>query len=198
MDKRESDYRSFYAKSQGGEASAYGGYVEDRGGKYMVPYQKVRRAVFAGVSREELRDPEHAARLQYRLLLMEPVLAASVDFDGLAISLVYNPEDAVNRNEKISLRGIADFLAGEGVHVDAGKAESKELDYYRDIYEYYNDPKTIRERPPYSYTLEEWKKGMKEKYEKGMAAAEKKKLDEFGKWRAEFEKEHPELLEGKK
>lgn len=193
MDKRENDYKRFYAKNAGAAAGAGGEYIEDKGGKYMVPYRKVRRVSFAGVSERELVDQAHAARLQYRLILMEPVLIAAVDFEGRTISITYNPEDATNRNEKISLKGIVDFLASEGVHVDSGKAESGEIDYYAEIYKYYHDPKSVREHPPYGYTSEEWGNGMKAKYEKKMAAAEEKKLGEWREWQAEFEKEHPEL-----
>jgi hypothetical protein len=193
MDKGKSDYRSFYAKGQGGESEAKDEYVEDNGGKYLVPYRKVRQVAFRGVRREELVDPEHAARLQYRLLLMEPILLAAVDFAEGEIGIFYNPEEATNRNERISLQGIVDFLAGEGVHVDPKGAESKEVDYYASVYGYYHDPKSIRERPPYGYTLDEWKSGMKERYEKNMAGAEKKKLKEWREWQAKFEKEHPEL-----
>ncbi len=194
MDKRDSDYRSFYAEGQGSaEKAANDEYVTDGGGKRMVPYRKVRQAVFSGVSIGELADPEHAARLQYRLILMEPVLIASVDFEGRKISVVYNPEDAANRNEKISLQGIVGFLASEGVHVDAGKAETREIDYYAEIYGYYHNPKALRERPPYGYTLDEWDNGMKERYEKNMSSAERKKMQKWHEWQAEFEKEHPEL-----
>lgn len=193
MDKSDNDYRAFYAKNDDAAASAYDSYIEDKGGKYMVPYRKVRQVVFGGAGGDGLADQEHAARLQYRLILMDPVLIAEVDFESRRIRVVYNPEDATGRNERISLKGITDFLASEGVRVDAGNAETKELDYYRDIYEYYHDPKTVRERPPYGYTLEEWKKGMKTKYEKKMAGAESKKLEEFREWQAKFGKEHPEL-----
>ncbi len=193
MDKRERDYRSFYAKNSGAELSASSEYIEDNGGKYMVPYKKVREVVFKNASGDGLKDAERAARLQYRLILMEPVLMASVDFEGRTIRVLYNPEDAANRNEKISLKGIVDFLANEGVHADAAKAESREIDYYREVYGRYYSPKTIRERPPYGFTLEEWERGMKAKYEKKMGAAEKKKLAEFREWQAEFEAEHPEL-----
>jgi hypothetical protein len=193
MDKRENDYKRFYSENGGAASSALGEYIEDKGGKYMIPYRRVRQVVFAGVSGEELGDQAHAARLQYRLMLMEPVLMAAVDFDSLTIRITYNPEDATNRSEKISLKGLIGFLSSEGVHVDSGKAESKEVDYYTEIYKYYHDPKVLREHPPYGYTLDEWGNGMKAKYEKDMIVAEKKKLDEWRAWQAEFEDEHPEL-----
>jgi hypothetical protein len=193
MDKGKSDYRSFYAKSRDVGAEVKDEYVEDNGGRYLVPYRKVRQVVFRGVRKEELVDPEHAARLQYRLILMEPILLAAVDFDEREIGVFYNPEEATNRNERISLQGIVDFLASEGVHVDSKGAESKEVDYYASVYGYYHNPKSVRERPPYGYTLDEWKSGLKERYEKGMAGAEKKKLKEWLEWQAGFEKEHPEL-----
>ena len=193
MDKRENDYKRFYAENRGAASSAADEYIEDKGGKYMIPYRMVRRVVFAGVSGEELVDQAHAARLQYRLILMEPVLLAAVDFDSLTITITYNPEDATNRSEKVSIEGIAGFLASEGVHVDSGRAESREIDYYTEIYKYYHDPKVLREHPPYGYTLDEWGKGMKAKYEKDMAGIEKKKLEEWREWQAEFEGEHPEI-----
>jgi hypothetical protein len=193
MDKSENDYRAFYAKGEAATAGAYDSYIEDGGGRYMVPYGKVRQAVFRGVSAEQLVDAEHAARLQYRLLLMAPVLMAAVDFEGRTISVTYNPEDATNRNERISLKGISDFLASEGVRVDPAGAESKDLDYYSEIYKYYHDPKVVREHPPYGYTLDEWNRGLKAKYEKDVEKAEKKKIDEFREWQAEYEREHPEL-----
>ncbi|VVB77085.1 Uncharacterised protein [uncultured archaeon] len=191
MDKRTSDNKDLYTKSQG--ASSYDEYLEDGGKRYRVPYRTIKEVIFTGVGKDELRDAEHAARLQYRLLLLEPVLKAKVDFDGQKITILYNPETAPNRFAKMSLQGLLDFLAKEGVLLDSKESKSRDVDYYREVYCYQYDPKQIRERPPYSFTLEEWQKGMKGKYVAKIKAAESKKAEKFSEWKTDFEAQHPEL-----
>ena len=84
-----------------------------------IPYQKVNEVVFSGISGEELIDPEHSARLQYRLLVKEEVIKANVDFIQRKIFITYNPTSATNRMAKTTLQELADFIASEGVHVSS-------------------------------------------------------------------------------
>jgi len=197
MDKRNNDNERFYAENAPSDRKAQDEYIIDDGKRYTVPYQKVKYVVLKNISKEELIDAEHAARLQYRLLLLEPVLRAKVDFGSLKISLLYNPEAAKTRNRRMSLKGILDFLASEHVHADANSVEERDVDYYKEIYSYYYDPETVRERPPFGYTPEEWSKGARAKYDEKMATAEAEKLRKFHEWQLEFEKEHAELAEKK-
>ncbi len=170
--------------------------VEENGKQYRVPYRMVKQVEFSNIRPDELIDLEHAARLQYRLLLNDAVLKAKVEFAKLRIIVVYNPAEAKNLKEKISLEGLADFLAGEGVHVDVSKAAMRDLDYYKEIYSYQFDPEQIREHPPYSYTAEEWKK-MKPVYEEKTRLGEQEKLRRFHEWQDSYAEMHPEMELGK-
>ena len=192
MDKRERTDRDFYANKPH-SGSAFDEYVEEGGRRYMLPYRTVKQAVFAGIRKDEIKDWSHAARLQYKLLLLDPVLRAKVDADRRTISVIYNPDSADNRNEKMSLKALVGFLEREGVRVSEKDAEVRDFDYRSEMYEYNYDPKEIRERPPFGYTIDEWHSGMKSKFEKSVQDAERKKLAEFYAWREEFKKEHPEL-----
>lgn len=194
MDKREEAAGNEYLKDlqQGGESSTVE-YVVEGGNKFRVPYKMVKEVTFENVKRDELIDIEHAARLQYRLLLSDAILRAKVEFVKQRIRLTYNPEGTEVRNEKISLEGLVAILAAEGVHVDASHAVEKDVDYYKEIYSYQYNPPSIREHAPYGYTLEEWRT-MKPEYERNKAKYEEGKLRKFQEFQGEYAGEHPELL----
>lgn len=189
MDKRTKTDEDLYARKP-----ISGGSMQGRAaGSNALPYGIVKRVVFSGISRDEISDIGRAARLQYRLLLLDPVLRAKVDSLGCTITIIYNPETAANRNEKMSLKSIVEFLSRQGVHVSEKRAELSDLEYRREIYDYNYNPSTIRERPPFGYTLDEWRNGMRLKFEESVRAADTKKLAGFRAWQKKFKGEHPEL-----
>ena len=157
MDKREVHKASgFLEDLKKDDGKEYNDKITEDGKEYRVPYRVVKEIVFRGVSKEEMVDIEHAARLQYRLMLMDAVLRAKVEFNHGIITIVYNNPEAENRKEKISKDDLISFLAKEGVHVSAG--EERDFDYYKEMYSYQFNPPVIRERPPYGYSQEEWKR----------------------------------------
>jgi hypothetical protein len=195
MDRRETSEAVSYKKEleqEQAEGERADEYVEENGKKFRIPYRAVRQVVFSNLSRQELVDAEHAARLQYRFMLLEAVLFAKVEFVARQITVTYNPEDAQNRKAKTSLQQLVDALAKEGVHINPQEMQEKTVDYYKDIYSYHFNPPTIREHPPYGYTLEEWKK-MKAGYEAKKVRTQKKDLENFRKWQDEYLHKHPEL-----
>ena len=196
MDKREGTGENFYKKElerELHEGKSYDEYVMENGKKFRVPYKKVRQVVFNNLKKEELVDQEHAARLQYRLMLLDSVLFAKVEFATRKITLTYNPEGAENSKEKIALQGLMGFLAKEGVHAPAEGIEERDVDYYKENYSYHYNPPSIREHPPYGYTLEEWRNGMKQEYEGKKDMYDKEKSDKFHEFQREYLGEHPEL-----
>ena len=167
-------------------------YAVENGERYRLPYKTVKEIVFNNVSKQELVDLQHAARLQYKLLLNEAILRAKVEFVKQRISIVYNPPGYNKGKPEISPEGIAALIRQEGVHVDLASAEQRDVDYYAEIWRAQFHPPMIREHPPYGYTLDEWKK-MKDKYEQKVKQAREKKLEEFHEWQKRYEQEHPEL-----
>lgn len=157
-----------------------------------IPYQKVNEVVFSGISGEELIDPEHSARLQYRLLVKEEVIKANVDFIQRKIFITYNPTSATNRMAKTTLQELADFIASEGVHVSSKDTKETELDYYNDVYLAQFNPPSVREAQPYGYTSAEWQK-MKKEYQRKKAEWDVKNREKFHEWQAEYLKGHPDL-----
>ncbi len=197
MDRRENADTHTYQKElekERAETKEYNEYVDENGAKYRVPYHMVREVTFTGLKKEELIDTEHSARLQYRFMLMDSILFAKVEFVARKIKLTYNPETADNRKEKMSLQQIIEFLAKQGVHVDQQQMQQRDVDYYNEIYKYQYNPPSIREHPPYGYTLEEWRK-MKAEYEAKKAEYEHGKLEKFHAFQNEYLREHPELAE---
>lgn len=166
--------------------------ITENGKTFRVPYRMVKEVVFKNVKKEEMKDMEHSARLQYRLLLMDPVLKAKVEFNRQRITIVYNPVGADNRKEKISERELIEFIAKEGVHVERGSMEERDVDYYNEIYRYQFEPDSIREHPPYGYTREQWRQ-MKPSWEKMRDAAESAKIEKFHEWQEGFIEKHPEM-----
>lgn len=198
MDRRDNvDSSNTYAKElekERAEGREYDEYITEGGAKYRVPYRTVREVIFTSVEKEgEMRDTEHAARLQYRLMLQDAILFAKVEFVARKIKITYNPDNADNRKAKMSLQQISEFLAKEGVHVDISTAQQRDVDYYNEIYKYQYNPPSIREHPPYGYTLEEWRKGMKAEYESKKDEYEQAKKEKFHNFQDEYVREHPEL-----
>ncbi|MCL4411583.1 hypothetical protein M1329_01450 [Candidatus Marsarchaeota archaeon] len=173
-------------------ASIENQYIEEHGNKFRVPYRIVRQAVFSKVKQAELIDLEHAARLQYRLMLNDAILKARVHYARGTITVIYNPQSAQNLREKIGLEGLVALLAGEGVHVDAANTVDSEYDYYKNFYSYAFNPPAVREHPPYGYTIEEWRK-MKPDWERKTAKGNKSKQDKFTEFQEKYIAQHPEL-----
>jgi hypothetical protein len=157
-----------------------------------IPYQAVREIVFSNLTGEDLIDPEHAARLQYRLLLKEAVINATVDFAQRRILVTYNPDSATNRMEKTNADALMDFITSEGVHVSEKNTKEKELDYYNDVFLAQYNPPSVREAQPYGYTSEEWQK-MKKEYQRKKAEVDSKNKEKFRDWQVNYLKEHPDL-----
>ncbi len=195
MDRREGTDDITYQKElerERAENKEYEEYVEENGVKFRVPYKTVKEVTFVNIRKDELIDAEHSARLQYRIMLLEAVLFAKVEFVARKIKITYNPLEAESRKAKMSLQQIVDFLAKEGVYVSTEGMQERDVDYYNEIYKYQFNPPSIREHAPYGYTMEEWKK-MKPEYEAGKNAYEKKKLEKFHAWQHEYLIQHPEL-----
>ncbi len=167
-------------------------YVEEDGKKYRLPYRIIRKAVFSNVSRKELIDIPHAARLQYRLMLLDPILKARVDFARGRIIVLYNPKTAKNNKEKMNLDDLLEVLSAQGIHPEKSSIEDTDYDYYHDFYSYAYQPSRIREHPPYAYTDEEWK-GMKQEWEANMKEGERKKLEKFHAYQNQYLIEHPDM-----
>ncbi len=167
-------------------------YVEENGKRFRIPYRIIKEAVISGINKDDLIDPGHAARLQYRLLLMDAVIKAYVEFAGEKIIIIYNPIGADNIREKTSLEKLVLYLEKEGIHVDKKNIEERDYDYYKEFYSYAFNPKSIREHPPYGYTPEQWKT-LKPAWEKKVIEFEKEKLARFREYQKEYEELHPEL-----
>jgi hypothetical protein len=192
MDRRDIHQESEYQKELKQKDVEYDDKIVENGKEYRIPYKMVKQVVFSEIRKEELRDLEHSARLQYRLLLQDSVLKAKVEFAKLRITIVFNPSDALNRKEKIDVEGLINFLSNEGVSVDRAHIETTDYDYYKQMYAYQFDPAVIREHPPYSYTKEQWAK-MKDEWEKNSKEYEKTKVERFHKWQEDYLQKHPEL-----
>lgn len=166
-------------------------YVVEEGKKYRVPYKIVRKVVFSELKKEDLIDIPHAARLQYRLMLLDPIIKARVDFTKRRMTIIYNPRGAENIREKISIDELRDFLAKQGVGTDTQHMENTDYDYYKEFYSYAYNPASIRERPPYGYTSEQWR-AMKPEWDAKMKAVESGKISKFREWQREYVASHPE------
>jgi hypothetical protein len=194
MDRRQSapEESGFLKDLKETDEADYDDSVTYNGKKYRVPYKMVKEIIITDVSKSELRDIEHSARLQYRLLLLDSVLKAKVEFIRGRIIITYNPLESPNRKPKISRDELVHFLSKEGVNVDTTKIASRDVDYFEEIYKYQFAPATIREHAPYGYTMEEWKK-LKPGWEKLMAEAKVKKYENFQKWQDNYLETHPEI-----
>lgn len=176
------------------ESSTFNAYVTENGRQYRVPYRIVKKVTFSGISRKELIDIPHAARLQYRLMLMDPVIKAVVDFTKSKITILYNPREADNIREKISLEELEEFLAKQGVNVDDSSANMEDYDYYKDLYTYAYTSPSIRERAPYGYSMDEWKK-MKPEWEVKMKEGERLKQQKYRDFQESYLAENPDMAQ---
>ena len=155
------------------------------GTEHHAPYRIVKKAVFSNIKREELVDGPHAARLQYRLMLLDSIIKAAVDFADSRITVIYNPRGSDNTKEKIGLDEIVGMLAREGVHADPNSISDSDYDYLKGLYFYAYNPITIRESPPYTYTVEEWR-GMKPAWERKMGRIAVKRRERFKRWQEKY------------
>ncbi len=192
MDRRANVSESSYEKDLK-DGTEFDEFLTINGKRYRVPYRIVREVAFSDVRKDELIDLEHAARLQYRLLLMEPVLRAKVEFAKQRITIVYNNLEAQNRKEKIGLEALLDFISKEGVHLYANPREERDFNYVSEMYGYHFEPKSIREHPPYGYSREEWLK-MKPGYERSAALGRQRNLESFHAFQSSYAEEHPEVF----
>lgn len=174
--------------------SNFNRYVTEDGKQYTVPYRMIKMVTFSDLKKEELIDIPHAARLQYRLMLLDPVIKARVDFTKSRIKVIYNPRDSDNHKEKISLEELVDFLSKQGVHTLEECTSVEDYDYYRNLYSYAYNPPSIRERAPYGYTMEEWE-GMKQDWERKMREGEIEKLAKYKAFQEEYLAENPEIAQ---
>jgi hypothetical protein len=173
-------------------ATDYDEYVDENGKKFRVPYKIIKQVTFSNLKKEELIDIPHAARLQYRLMLLDPVIKARVDFTRLKMVVIYNPRTATNIREKMSLDELKEFLSKQGVHVEEKDTQEEDYDYYKNFYSYTYNPATIRERAPYGYTKLEWQQ-MKPEVEIRMKEAEKLKQEKFKKFQEDYLESNPEM-----
>ncbi len=181
-----------HAKKEVEYNSSFNPYIAEDGKQYMVPYHIIKMAIINNVSRKELIDIPHAARLQYRLMLMDPVIKATVDYTKAKITIIYNPKDADNNKEKISVEELAEFLQKEGINVGASSFEISDYDYYKNLYSYAYRPAKIRERAPYGYTMEQWEK-MRPEWEKKMYETIAEKREKFKAFQQSYIESHEEM-----
>ena len=193
MDRRDNEpSENGFLKDLKAEEKEYNDKVEYNGKVYRVPYRMIREVVFSNVSSDELKSIENSARIQYRLLLMDAVLKAKVEFVKNRITITYNPEDAQNRKEKTSRHQLADFLAKEGVSVNEENTQERVVDYFEEIYKPQFEPATIREHAPYGYSREEWKK-LKPEWQDNQEKLIKAKFEKFRAFQENYLDAHPEL-----
>ncbi|MCL5008268.1 MAG: hypothetical protein M1156_00035 [Candidatus Marsarchaeota archaeon] len=197
MDHRDGLDENAYKKELSQEQEEqYDDFVTIDGKPFRIPYKIIREVTFSGVRKDEMVSMEHAARLQYRLMLLEPVIKAKVEFTKQKITVVYNPKTAHNRKEKISLEELISFFDKEGVHLNQNPRTERDFDYYNEMYKYQFDPPSIRERPPYGYTMDEWK-SMKPEYTKKMIEAREKNVAKFKEWQNSYAESNPQVLADK-
>ena len=193
MDRRESTpQESGFLKDLKSEEVEYDDKVEYLGKTYRVPYKMIKEVVFSNLNNNELSSIGYSARLQYRLLLMDAVLKAKVEFIRNRITVTYNPMEATNRKEKVSREQLIAFLSKEGVNVNRQSIAERDVDYFEEIYKYQFEPASIREHAPYGYTIQEWKR-MKPEYLKKQAEVESNKRGKFKEWQDSYLDGHPDV-----
>jgi len=177
-----------------GVNSEFDDHITENGKRYTLPYRMIKQVTFTNIRKEELVDIPHAARLQYRLMLLEPVIKARVDYTKSKIVVIYNPREAENIREKMSLEELRNFLSKQGVNsISEENTLEEDYDYKKQLYDYAYTPPSIRERAPYGYTIEEWK-GMKPEWEKKMAKTEVEKQEKFRKFQEGYLEANPEIV----
>jgi hypothetical protein len=194
MDRRDIREESGFAKDlkNTGKDEYIDYTVAENGKSYRIPYKMVREMVITGVDKQELKDIPHSARIQYRLLLLDAILKAKIEFIRGKVTITYNPTGAANSKDKISKEEIIKFFADQGVHIDPKNIAEREVDYISEIYKLQFDPAQIREHAPYGYTREEWKK-MKPQYMEKMIEGERKKQEKFHEWQDGYIRKYPEI-----
>ncbi len=193
MDRRDNaPQENGFLKDLKTEEIEYDDKVEYNGKTYRVPYKMIKEAVFSNLESKDLIDIEHCARLQYRLLLLDSVLKAKVEFIRNRITVIYNPKDAANRKEKISKEELIAFIEKEGVIIDPQHVSERDVDYVKEIYTYQFEPATIREHAPYGYSMSEWKR-MKPEWEKKQSESIRAKYNKFRKWQNSYLEQHDDL-----
>src|SRR5271157_4306358 len=160
-------------------------FVLDDGKKYRIPYHLIKRATFSNLDKDELVDAPHSTMLQYKLLTLEAIIKATVDFGERKITVIYNPACADNGSAKIDMAQLVGFLAKEGVHAVQDSTKDEDYDYYTQFYSYAYAPPSVRKSAPYGYTLEEWKR-MEAAFVKSTAKKDKEKLAKFRAWQKEY------------
>ncbi len=194
MDRRDIKQESGFARDL--KNTGNDGYIDytvtDGSRSYRIPYKMVREMIITDVNKQELKDIPHAARIQYRLLLLDSILKAKIEFIRGKVIITYNPVGAANSKEQISKENIIGFFAEQGVHIDPKNITEREVDYISEIYKPQFDPAQIREHAPYGYTREEWKK-MKPKYTEKMIVGEQKKQERFHEWQDSYIRRFPEI-----
>lgn len=171
----------------------YDWFVEEEGKRYVVPYRIIKRVLFSNISQKELIDIPHAARLQYRLMLLEPVIKATVNYVKGTILVTYNNTGSGNQKEKMSQKEIIEFLGTQNVHVDPNAIDERDYDYYNEFFKHTFSPESVRETAPYGVKIEEWRK-IRPEYEAKTKEAFKKKMESFHEWQDSYADEHPEIL----
>src|SRR5271157_5338227 len=165
-------------------------FVVEDGKKYRIRYHMMNREIFSNLDKNELVDVSHSAKLQYRLLLLDPVIKATVDFNELKIVVVYNPDSADNNNAKMSMEKLVEFLAQEGVHVRQVGTKNEDYDYYTQLYSYAYASPSIRKSAPWSYTIAEWERH-EPAFIKKSKKREKEKIAKFRAWQNTYLKHMP-------
>ncbi|MGI0141989.1 MAG: hypothetical protein ACREBF_05085 [Candidatus Micrarchaeales archaeon] len=164
-------------------------YILIDGTKFRIPYRIIKKVTFSAVKQEEMRDMDHAARIQYRLMLNDAILKATVNFVKCTINVVYNQKESDNLKEKISKEEIIQMLEKEGVHIDPNQVSERDYDYVKEFYTYAFNPARIREHPPYGYTMAQWRQ-MKPAWEAKQGEYDQKKKEDFKKWQEQYEREY--------
>ncbi len=167
--------------------------VEENGTKYVLPYKTIKRVLFSNISQKELIDIPHSARLQYRLMLLEPVIKATVNYVKGTILVIYNNTGSGNQKEKMSRDEIVEFLGTQSVHVDPAAVNERDYDYYSEFFKYTFEPQRVRETAPYGIKMEEWKR-IRPEYEAKTEEQFAKKMESFHEWQGEYATEHPDIL----
>lgn len=185
-----SSYQSTAVKTN----ESFDAYVTENGNKFRVPYRIIKKVTFTNVSKGEMIDIPHAARLQYRLMLLDPIMKASVDFTKSKITVLYNPDSADNNKEKISLDDLREVLKKEGISTDTQHMVNEDYDYYKNFYSYAYNPPSIRERAPYGYTQEQWNKE-KPEWEKKLVKGNLEKQAKFKAFQDSYLEEVPEMAQ---
>ena len=194
MDRRSvtSEPGGFLNGLEKGEGEEYDDRIEVAGKTYRMPYKIIKEATFSNLDPSELKDIPHCARLQYRLLLLDPVLKAKAEFIRNRVTVTYNPPEAKNRKEKISRDELIGLIEKEGVHIKPSGISERDVDYFEEIYKYQSEPATIREHAPYAYTLNEWRK-IKPEWAQNQAKNISEKYAKFRSWQNSYLGQHSEL-----